>query len=106
MIDANPKLPRAWGIENNEGDNTGNGKEDVGNVHEWRTEENSRMIDAMEHLRTIKEKRASETLDMVKSKGFEIMDYFPNETRPDESSSGFGATCLKDKEDNIHFAIR
>lgn len=67
---------------------------------------NRPMVDAMEHLRTIKEKQASETLNEIRGKGFEIVDYFPNETSKDSSFSGFGAICLKDKEGNMHFAIR
>lgn len=67
---------------------------------------NIHMVDAMEHLRTIKEKQASETLNEIREKGFEIVDYFPNETNTDKTSSWFGAICLKDKAGNMHFAIR
>lgn len=90
MIDANPNLPPVSKIPSSE----------------IMTEGNSRMIDAMEHLRTIKEKQASATLNTIRSKGFEIVDYFPNETNQDKASSGFGAICLRDKKGNIFFAIR
>ncbi|EKD44478.1 MAG: Lipase family protein [uncultured bacterium (gcode 4)] len=90
MIDTNPNLPSVSKIPSSE----------------IMTEGGSRMIDAMEHLRTIKEKQASTTLDMIRGKGFEIVDYFPNEINKDKTSSGFGAICLKDKMGNMHFAIR
>lgn len=91
MIDANPNLPPTTSKLPNTTD---------------AIERTSRMVDAMEHLRTIKEKQASATLDTIRNKGFEIVDYFPNETNKDKASSGFGAICLKDKEGNISFAIR
>lgn len=90
MIDSNPHLPPVSKISNNE----------------IMTGGDSRIIDAMEHLRTIKEKQASTTLDTIRNKGFEIVDYFPNETSKDKTSSGFGAICLRDKAGNISFAIR
>lgn len=90
MIDTNPNLPPVSKIPRSE----------------TMTARDSRIVDAMEHLRTIKEKQASETLETIQGKGFEIVDYFPNETSKDKSSSGFGAICLKDDKGNIHFAIR
>ena len=70
------------------------------------TDGNFHMVDAMEHLRTIKEEQASKTMDEVRKKWFEIVDYFPNEANKDSSFSGFGAICLRDKAGNMHFAIR
>ena len=92
MVDVNPNLPPTT-PKLSDTLNTG-------------AERTSRMVDAMEHLRTIKEKQASATLDTIRGKGFEILDYFPNETNKDKASSGFGAICLKDKAGNISFAIR
>lgn len=71
------------------------------------TYRDSQIVDAMEHLRTIRAKQSSETLKIItEKKGYTIVDYFPNEMKKDKTSSGFGAICLEDKEGNISFAIR
>lgn len=79
---------------------------DILRTQQSMTADQLHMVDAMEHVRTIKAQQASSTLETITGEGFKIVDYFPNETKQDAPSSGFGAICLKDKKGNLHFAIR